>query len=389
MMKTRNPEQNISTAILGAIANAVSQTDTAAAQLGNDFKPCNSEHGFYGKREEESWTEGFYTGELWLTYEWTGNAKYKDLALSQIPYYANRIEKRIMVDHHDMGFLYSPSCVAAYKLTGCHEAENAAVAAADNLLRRFQAKGQFLQAWGTLGAKDNYRLIIDCLMNLPLLYWASDVTGNQKYASTAEAHITTALANIVRPDYSTYHTFFFDPDTGAPSHGVTAQGYRNDSAWARGQAWGIYGVALSYRYTQKKEYIDLFCHITDYFLQHLPKDLVPYWDLIFTDGSEEPRDSSAAAIAICGMLEMSRYLTEDKAVYYRDKAMAILHSLMADYAVKDPKISNGQLLHSVYCKHTPYNTCHNHGVDECTAWGDYFYLEALMRVVQPDWQMYW
>lgn len=129
-----------------------------------------------------------------------------------------------------MGFLYTPSCVAAYRLTGSETAKKAALLAADNLIARFQEKGQLLQAWGELGARDNYRLIIDCLLNVPLLYWATEVTGDEMYRRIALAHTKTSMANLVRPDHSTYHIYFFDPETGAPVRGSTQQGYRDGSA---------------------------------------------------------------------------------------------------------------------------------------------------------------
>lgn len=141
-----------------------------------------------------------------------------------------------------MGFLYTLSCVAAYKLTGNETGKEAALMAADKLISRFQIKGEFIQAWGELGAKDNYRLIIDCLLNLPLLYWATEVSGDEKYAQIADKHTKTSLNNLIRGDNSTYHTFFFDPESGVPVKGVTHQGYKDGSAWARGQAWGIISI---------------------------------------------------------------------------------------------------------------------------------------------------
>ncbi|WP_313128319.1 glycoside hydrolase family 88 protein [Anaerocolumna sp.] len=335
------------------------------------------------------WTEGFFTGELWLIYEWTKNEKYSELAKKHVETLKNRIQNHIRTNHHDMGFLYSPSCVAAYKLCGLETGREAALLAADNLISRFQEKGSFIQAWGELGEKDNYRMIIDCLINLPLLYWATEETKDDKYRNYAGRHLETALKYIMREDSSTYHTYFFDNVTGEPLYGVTHQGYRDDSAWARGQAWGIYGVALGYRYLQKQEYITIFKRITDYFIEHLPEDLVPFWDFDFTDGSTDPRDSSAAAIAVCGMLEMIKYLPEQEAHYYGDMAERILLSLINNYSVKDPDHSNGQLLHGTYSKSSPYNTCPDNGVDECNAWGDYYYLEALMRVNNPEWKLYW
>ena len=176
--------------------------------------------------------------------------------------------------------------------------------------------------------------------------------------------------------------------TGAPDHGATCQGYRDGSAWARGQAWGIYGMALAYKYTEREEYIQKFRDVTDFFLAHLPKDMVPFWDLEFTDGDDQPRDSSSASIAACGMLEMAKYLKPDEAEAYRATAKRLMKALYDGYAVKDPKESNGLVLHSTYSNHSPYNTCNHYGVDECNIWGDYFYMEALMRL-KKDWNPYW
>lgn len=371
-----------------AINNSVKQTRNAIKQLGNKFKSCNSTDNFYVGTDNFDWTEGFYTGEIWIAYELTGDELFKKVALEQVESFLERIEKRVMVNHHDMGFLYSLSCVAAYKLVGSEKGKKAALLAADNLISRFQEVGGFIQAWGELGAEDNYRLIIDCLLNLPLLYWATEVTGDEKYANVAKTHITTSLKVIMRPDYSTYHTHFFNKETGEPTYGVTFQGNRDGSVWARGQAWGVYGVALSYKYTRNPEYVDTFKKITDFFISSLPNDLVPYWDFDFTDGSTEPRDASSAAIAVCGMLEMAKYLEQEDAEYYISIAKKILKSLINNYSVQDSHISNGQLLHSTYARDSEFNGCTNRGVDECNTWGDYFYCEALIRMAK-DWELYW
>lgn len=359
------------------------------------FQKAYSENGFYHPIDNDYWTTGFWTGEVWLAYEYAlakcmneDARKLRQTGMIHVDSFYERITKKMEVDHHDMGFLYSPSCVAAYKLTGDKKAREAAILAADQLLTRYHPVGEFLQAWGPMDGADNYRLIIDCLLNLPLLYWASEETGDEKYRTIAEKHIHTAVANVIREDYSTWHTFFFDPVTGAPDHGATCQGYRDGSAWARGQAWGIYGMALAYRYTGRAEYIETFKNVTEYFLDHLPEDLVPYWDLEFTDGDDQPRDSSSASIAVCGMLEMSRYLEEDDAAHFISLAKKLLKSVCEKYAVKDPEISNGLVLHSTYSNHSPYNTCNHYGVDECNSWGDYFYMEALMRLY-TDWNEYW
>ncbi len=330
----------------------------------------------------------FWTGEVWLAYEQSKNERLKEVALAQVASMLNRIENKINVDHHEMGFLYSPSCVAAYKLAGSEKGKRAALLAADNLMTRFHEVGNFFQAWGAMDDRDNYRLIIDCLMNMPLLFWASEVTGNESYAEKARLHIKTAMEYIIRPDNSTYHTYFFNPETGEGVKGVTNQGNRDGSAWARGQAWGIYGSALAYDKIGDEKYIDTFRRIADYFIEHLPEDLVPYWDFDFDTGSDEPRDSSAGVIAVCGMLEMAKRLPKDEAKYYTETAKKILKAVADKCAVQSTKESNGLLLHGTYARKTPTNTCHNGGVDECNTWGDYFYMEALMRLTR-DWELYW
>lgn len=358
------------------------------------FQKAYSEGNFYRPTPNEDWTTGFWTGEIWLAYEYARD-KMKSEAESlkhageiQVQSFLERIDNKLGVDHHDMGFLYSPSCVAAYKLTGNRKGREAAIKAADQLITRYHPVGEFIQAWGPMNAPENYRLIIDCLLNLPLLYWASDETGDDKYREIAEKHIHTAIKNVIREDYSTWHTFFFNMETGEPDHGATCQGYRDGSAWARGQAWGIYGCALAYKYTGRKEYIEIFKHVTQYFLEHLPKDMVPFWDLEFTDGDDQPRDSSSASIAACGLLEMIKYMEKEEAQIYKRYAEQLLKSLYDNYAVKDPEISNGLVLHSTYSNHSPYNTCNHCGVDECNSWGDYFYMEALTRL-SKDWVLYW
>lgn len=374
--------------INAALDQAVDIIRGNLADFTYQFQSSNSINQFYEPTDNVEWTTGFWTGEIWIGYEYTGEKCFKDAAEIQVNSFLNRILNGIDVNHHDMGFLYSLSCVAAYKLCGNETGKRAALLAADNLAKRYREKGQFIQAWGDIDAEDNYRLIIDCLLNLPLLYWATEVTGDTSYAEKAENHIKTAMKCVVRPDHSTYHTYFFDPKTGNPSYGVTHQGNRNNSAWARGQAWGIYGVALSYPYLKDPAYIEIFEKITDYFIKHLPEDLIAYWDFDFDTGSNEPRDSSAVAIAVCGMLEMAKYLEPSKARKYKDAADKMLRALIEHCAVKDRSESNGLLLHGTYARSSKENTCSNRGVDECNTWGDYFYLEALIRMTK-DWKLYW
>ncbi|MBQ1312247.1 MAG: glycoside hydrolase family 88 protein [Blautia sp.] len=378
-----------------ALFSCIGKVEASLDSYNGLFPGPASKGLFYQAGENRGWTTGFFTGEVWLSFEnlpeGERKTRFLNAALSQVDSFLERIENHVDVDHHDMGFLYSPSCVAAYRLTGSENGKKAALLAADQLISRFQEKGGFLQAWGEMGAPDNYRFIIDCLLNLPLLYWASDQTGKPGYREIAEKHIHTAMSYVIREDDSTWHTVFMNPVTGGFDHGATCQGYKDGSAWARGQAWGIYGTAVAYKYTLRPEYFDYFRRVTSYFLAHLPKDLCPFWDLTFGDGDEEtePRDSSSAVIASCGMLEMSKYLPEEEAAYYTSIARRLLMAMVSKYQSRDFREAGGLLLHGTYSKKSPYNTCTPEGVDECVIWGDYFFMEALQRFLKPAWEIYW
>lgn len=358
-----------------AMEYSIEQVSKGLETFGNLYPQSASVNNIYGTIENIDWTNGFWCGMLWIAYEYTKDEKYKSAAMSHVTDFYNRIINKINTDHHDMGFLYMPSCVAAYKVTGDETAKKAALAAADNMCGRFCEKGGFIQAWGELGTKENYRLIIDCLLNLPLLFWAADETGKEIYKNIAVQHLNTTLKVIFRDDYSTYHTYYFDPDTGKPVYGATHQGYSDNSIWARGQAWGVYGLALAYRYTGNAELTDIFIKVTELFLTHLPSDNIPAWDLIFTD-TETLKDTSAAAIVICGILEMNRLCEIPKE--FVTKAHEMLYALAACCLTEDIKDSNGILKHGVY------SMPHNGGIDECTIWGDYYFMEALMRMNNPE-----
>lgn len=355
----------------------------------NDFPVASSVNYVYGGtkngQEEDDWTSSFWTGILWLAYELTMDVKYKKLAASHHKSFKLRIDNQIGTDHHDLGFLYTLSTVANYKITNWERARETSLKAADLLITRYKEKGRFIQAWGDLNDPDCYRLIIDCYLNLPLLFWASEVTGDLKYRKIAENHALTAVELVVREDGSTHHTYYFDPQTGKPLKGVTAQGYSDNSAWARGQAWGIYGLALAYSYTKNPVYIEKFKEVAEYFISKLPEDSICYWDLIFTEENQEERDTSAAAIALCGLLEMLNYFPKEDPEYekYEEASAKILNSLIKNYTTKDLVNSNGLLKEAVYFKGG------RSGVEECNIWGDYFYLEALTRILKPQWNRYW
>lgn len=347
------------------------------------FPTSSSENLIYGEMGNKDWTEGFWTGILWLLYEDTNEEKYLSALETLLRTFQERLDQNIGLNTHDIGFLYSLSTLAGYKITGNEKALELSVRAADRLMERYSEKAQIIQAWGNLeDPKEKGRMIIDCLMNLSLLYNISEITGEKKYKEAAEHHAKQAQKYLVREDYSTYHTYYMNVDTGEPIKGVTAQGYSDNSAWARGQAWGVYGFALSYAHTGDKTFLETASRIADYYLERLPEDFVPYWDLYFQEG-DEYRDSSSAGILACGLLELSKHLpvSDPRKKEYEETAVQIVKSLFENYTT-EKDLSNGIIKHGVYA--IPFHV----GVDECCIWGDYFYVEALMRL-RNVWNMYW
>lgn len=348
----------------------------AQAPRFNDHFPsaCTTEMQ-YRLKGNDDWTNGFWTAMLWMSYQVTGETYFKSLAQEQLVSFQQRLDQHYVLDHHDIGFLYSLSAVAGYRITGDYQAM--VIQAADVLSARYQAKGSFIQAWGALDDPTEYRLIIDSLLNLPLLFAASELSGKQEYAEIGQQHYEQVLQHIIRPDYSTYHTFYYDAVTGKPLKGATHQGYSNDSCWARGQAWILLGMPLYKRYFPTSQQRDLYGHLLTYYLDHSASDQVPYWDLIFHDPSQEPKDSSAAAIVACGLLEAQAQGYQMNGEIY---ARGILKALDA-YRTKAGQ--EGLLQHGVYAY------AEHKGVDEANLWGDYFYMEALMRLHEPTWSTYW
>lgn len=337
----------------------------------------------YPKEENIDWTASFWPGMLYISSEYLQDGSLDEIIENQMKSFERRLENNVELNTHDIGFLYTLTAGAEYRLKRSNRSKQMIKDAADKLMIRYHEKAGIIQAWGDLNNPDERgRMIIDCNMNLPLLYLASQITGDDKYFNAAYSHVKQASKYIVRDNYSTYHTFYMDVETGEPKFGKTAQGYSDNSCWARGQAWGIYGFTLSYRYTGDESLLQVASHLANYFLDHLPEDKICYWDLDFTSGPEE-RDSSAAAIAACGLLALSKELpeTNEKKRYYAEEAIEIVRSLGKNYTTKNES-SNGILMHAVYAKPD------GKGIDECNIWGDYFYMEALISLYK-SWFPYW
>lgn len=372
-----------------ALRQALAQIDHLLPAFSTIYPGDTTAQQFYAARDlppfapgaNVGWTSGFWPGLLWLAYEAGDQPRFRDAAQAHLPSFHARLAARIDVDHHDLGFLYIPTCIAAYKLTGDLQAKASALDAADCLMTRYLPKAGIIQAWGDLhDPQQRGRIIIDCLMNLPLLHWASDTSGDPRYREAAVSHLERSQRYLVRADDSSFHTFHFDADSGAPLYGSTHQGYSDQSSWARGQAWGVYGFALNHKRAPELGLLATAMRQADYFLAHLPADRIAYWDLAFQSG-DEPRDSSASAIAVCGLLELAEQLPDSAPrQHYLEQATLILHALIEHCGGALPHTS-GLLQHGVYHKRG------NQGIDEANLWGDYYYLEALLRFTR-NWKPY-
>ena len=251
------------------------------------FQSPNTENGFYWQTENVEWTTGFWTGVVWLAYELTKDEEFKKTGEVHVDSFLNRIQKKIDVNYHDMGFLYSLSCVAAYKLCGSEKGKEAAILAADHLLTRYRENGEFIQAWGNVGDPKDYHLIIGCLLNLPLLlYWAAEVTEIQNILKKACKHIHTAM-QYVWEDHSTYHTYYNHPKQEKPSWRNHQEIEASALHGAERTGMGRIRCCVKLSLSAKSEYIQMFRDVTSYFIEHLPEDLIPYWD--FDLGSTEAK----------------------------------------------------------------------------------------------------
>jgi unsaturated chondroitin disaccharide hydrolase len=357
-----------------ALADVLAQIDAMLPRFTTTFPAASANAGRYLPVEKVDWTEGFWTGMLWLAWEITGDDKYRTAAESLLNSFEVRLDKQIKVDTHDLGFLYLLSCVNAWKLSGNKSARRLALRAAELLYQRFSATTGVIQAWGDL--KDparQGRMIIDCNLNVPLLFWAANETGNSAYREAATRHLAQAARYLVRNDASTFHTFYMDSQSGQPLRGDTHQGFSNDSCWARGQAWGIYGFALGFNHTGDATQPELSRRLAHYFLNRLPDDYVCYWDLIFTAQDNAYRDTSAAAIAVCGLAELLKLLplTDPLRPAYGNAIELIMRNLREHYFASP---------HDGLLREGVYNFGRNMGINEPNLWGDYFYFEALVRL---------
>jgi beta-galactosidase len=329
--------------------------------------------GKWNFSDKPNWFSGFTCGELWNMYDITGKEELKKRALIHAD---NLIKYASLDDTHDLGFIFFNSCVKAYQHTGDKKYRDAAVIAAKMLAKRFNSKGNYIRAWGKLGTDDREGwMIIDTMLNIELLFWAAKETGDYALYDIAYKHAITCMKENVRNNFSTYHVIEFNPQTGIVEKRRTHQGFSDESTWARGQAWGIYGFAAAYKYTNDERFLNISQKMSEYYLNNLPADLVPRWDLDLK-ADTVVRDASAAAIAASGFFILSDLAgTESEYNKYLALAQKIVQSLRSNYLFSKStrKVEEGLLLHTVY------NYAKGWGIDESYPAGDYYLTECLIK----------
>ncbi|WP_372647313.1 glycoside hydrolase family 88 protein [Draconibacterium sp.] len=333
-----------------------------------ELETCNSDW----------WVSGFFPGVLWYLYENDPEDSLKMWAEN----FTMRVEdQQYTTDNHDVGFMIFCSFGNGYRITGNPEYKEVIHNASESLITRFNPTVGCIRSWdyAPWSAKWKYPVIIDNMMNLELLEWSAKIFNTTTYSHVARTHANTTLENHFRDDYSSYHVISYDTITGAVEKKNTSQGYSDDSAWARGQAWALYGYTMMYRETGTKTYLEQAKHIADFIINHpnLPEDKIPYWDFNAPDIPNAMRDASAGAIICSALLELSGYVADEKGESYLDIAETQLRSLSSDkYLAKAGENANFILKHSV--GHMPNGS----EVDVPLTYADYYFVEALMRAKQ-------
>lgn len=322
------------------------------------------------KVSSKDWTSGFFPGNLWQLYKLTGNENYKTRAIAWTKY----MEKEKFNDiTHDMGFKIYCSFGEGYEVTNDAHYKEVILQSAKTLATRFNEKVGSLRSWDFNKDIWEFPVIIDNMMNLELLFEATKLSGDSTYHKIAVAHANTTLKNHFRPNNSSYHVVVYDTINGEAKDKVTHQGINDDSSWARGQGWGIYGYTMSYRYTKDPAYLKQAEASAEFYLNHpnLPNDGIPFWD--FDDPAiDAPRDVSAATVIAAGLLELATYSSNaEQYIAYADKVMGNLKSkeYILDAALDAPFILD----------HSTGNWPKKDEMDEPIIYADYYFLEALLR----------
>jgi len=326
------------------------------------------------------WTNGFWAGMMWILYDVTKNDMYKEIAEISENKLDRAIEEFVGL-HHDVGFMWLLSAVANYRLTGNERSKVRGLHVANTLAGRFNTEGNFIRAWNDWGNGEDHTgwAIIDCMMNLPLLYWASKEENDPRFTQIAKKHADTVIETFVRPDGSVKHVVEFDPETGEYVKNLVGQSFAEESSWTRGQAWAVYGFVLSYIYTGKQEYLDTAKRIAHYFIAALPDDYVPPCD--FRSPKEpEYKDTTAGVCTACGLIEIARNVPEYEKELYLNAAIKMLKAIGERYCNwSNDEDSIVQMGTEAY---------HYGGKNIPIIYGDYYFIEAIYKLKSND-KLFW
>lgn len=325
------------------------------------------------------WTSGFYPGILWYMYDLTKEEKWKKEAIKRTEVFENF---KTITEHHDIGFMMFPAYGLGYELGDMKEYKDILLTSAASLATRFNPKVGTIKSWSNkMHPRWNQHItIIDNMLNLELLFWASDHGGGPVYKDIAIKHAETTMKNHFRKDGTSWHVIEYDSLTGKVLSRNTKQGYADDSRWSRGQAWGIYGYTMVYRETKDKKFLDFAQKITDKYLELLPEDYIPHWDFDIDTTKDDDRDASAAAVVASGLLELSTYVEDEKdQERYYNAAIKMLVSLSSP-AYSGVGKADSFLLHSTGAKSL------GHEIDVALIYADYYYIEALDRLKRMQMQ---
>ena len=366
-----------------ALSIGIRKTRRNIARLADEPKACTlAVNGDYfscpeGFFEIGNWTSSFFTGMALHAFEVTKDLSFLKQVNRMAGVYADKIHRHGMDTMHDLGFLYSLYSVALWKITGSTEQRAIGLKAAEELAKRFVPTGEYIQAWGRMderGTDYQSLAIIDCMMNLPLLFWASEETGNDFFRKIAIKHADTTAKCFVRSDDSVCHAFRFDPKTGAPTREDNYCGAAVGSHWARGTTWAIYGFALAHRYTSDPGYLKISRRLARKFISLLDPEIVPLWDFRAKPENCPIRDSSAASIAASAFYELDQFVPDQSE--YRQIADRLLTKLCKNYLdtnesipglIKDAQVGEGV----------------GRAKNAYASWGDFYFMEALTRRLHP------
>jgi len=336
----------------------------------NRYPITTDKSGKWKTTNSSGWTSGFFPGILWLLHEQSGNKAFKQEAIKR---QNNLSDQQYNTKTHDVGFIIFESFGNGYRLTENKTYRSIIFNAAQSLSSRYDKKIGLIKSWE--GPSNTHQTIIDNLMNLQILFWSAKNSRNPNLKKIATNHALITAKDFIRSDGSTYHLVNYDFKTGKIVSKMSAQGLSSQSSWSRGQAWAIYGFTMAYRETGDVTLLNSARKTANYFINSLPPDFVPYWDFSVIDKKGAPKDSSAAAIAASGLLELAKL--EKTQVYknrYTEAAENILLSLSSKKYLSAKKEEKSILLHGTYNKNVG-------DFDTGTIWGDYYFLEAMLKYI--------